>query len=393
VNLRRAVFLLAVAFIGARVSANATPPVLTLPTVEIIHSFTGADGSPSNGVMSLGPFGSVFGVASWGGTTDEGTVWYVDANEQFHLVHSFDSGTGDGTWPSAVVRGPGGWIYGTTQFGGQYGCGTLFRVRRHGGIQTVHTFNCVDGNQPMGNLVFQDGYLYGTTLAGGPGAMGNVYRMSPNGTVTTIHAAPSMWSNEGPMYGGVNSTPEGDLLAATTGMSAPGLFGAVLKINPNGTAQSLHYFQGQPDDGSWTVSAPVVSGDGVIYGATSEGGYYNLGTLYKITPDGEYTVIMSFGGTPESAFYPIGGVTLGSNGKLYGVAALGGLNYAGVIYEYTPAQVPGGPGDYREIYYFPGGADGFGGGTGSLIEVRPGVFYGLAGRGEFGFGVLFKMTL
>lgn len=70
--------------------------------------------------------------------------------------------------------------------------------------------------------------------------------------------------------------------------------------------------------------------DGNLYGATSAGGN-GCGTIFRITPDGVPTVLYSFPLLPHCTTYGNPGLTLGSDGTLYGVGQ-GGLYGHGMIY-------------------------------------------------------------
>ena len=65
----------------------------------------------------------------------------------------------------------GGALYGTTEYGGAAGDGTVFRSSTAGSESIVHTFKGgSDGATPLlGGLVAIAGKLYGTTNAGGDG--------------------------------------------------------------------------------------------------------------------------------------------------------------------------------------------------------------------------------
>ena len=58
----------------------------------------------------------------------------------------------------------GNTLYGTTQYGGANGDGTVFSVPLSGGSPTVlASFNGSNGNEPLGGLTLSGNTLYGTT--------------------------------------------------------------------------------------------------------------------------------------------------------------------------------------------------------------------------------------
>src|SRR5260370_39770947 len=70
--------------------------------------------------------------------------------------------------------------------------------------------------------------------------------------------------------------------------------GAIYRVTPGGVVSVLYRFQGQPGDGAFPVGGLVQGTDGNLYGATESGGAFGNGTLYKITPDGEHSILYSF---------------------------------------------------------------------------------------------------
>ena len=70
---------------------------------------------------------------------------------------------------AGLVRGANGDLYGTTQYGGAYGHGTVFALTLSGILTTLYSFcaggyPCADGEYPFTGLVqAASGELYGTT--------------------------------------------------------------------------------------------------------------------------------------------------------------------------------------------------------------------------------------
>jgi uncharacterized repeat protein (TIGR03803 family) len=70
--------------------------------------------------------------------------------------------------------------------------------------------------------------------------------------------------------------------------------------------------------------------DGNLYGSTSQGGEFNYGALFKITPGGKLTTLYSFCYQPgcTDGTYPVAGLVQDTNGILYGTAD-SGPNFTG----------------------------------------------------------------
>jgi len=103
------------------------------------------------------------------------------------VLYSFGSYAGDGTDPFFVnpTFDKKGNLYGTTLLGGAYGSGTVFQLSRAGKSWTekvIYSFGSQpgDGQQPVSGLTFdKTGNLYGTTQYGGANGGGTVFKLTP----------------------------------------------------------------------------------------------------------------------------------------------------------------------------------------------------------------------
>jgi len=141
--------------------------------------------------------------------------------------------------------------------------------------------------------------------------------------------------------------------------------------------QDLHNFAVY----SGTQSFPLLMAEGRdnnLFGVTAVGGTHKKGTIFKIGPDGGYTVLYNFDGPHGST--PLGGLTLGLDGNLYGMTEHEAAHGFGNIFKITPAGV------LTVLYNFKGGADG-GSPVSPLIVGTDGNFYGTSY-----LGAAFRMT-
>jgi uncharacterized repeat protein (TIGR03803 family) len=149
-------------------------------------------------------------------------------------------------------------------------------------------------------------------------------------------------------------------------------------------------------DGS-SPSGMIQGSDGNFYGTTSNGGQFNQGTVFRITPDGAETVLYSFAGGNADGANPTGDLVQGSDGNFYGATGSGGpgecpgtepVGYSGppstcgTLFKLTP------DGAETVLHFFSGGADG-GQPTGSLVQGSDGNFYGTT---SYGSGTVFAIT-
>lgn len=102
-----------------------------------------------------------------------------------------------------------------------------------------------------------------------------------------------------------------------------------------------------------TVGALVQGppGDDNFYGATPAGGTHDWGTIFRITPKGDLSVLYNFGDAgPKDGRIPSGGLTLGGDGNLYGTTYAGGKYTVGTIFKMPRNGAP-----TELLYSFRGG--------------------------------------
>lgn len=90
----------------------------------------------------------------------------------------------------------------------------------------------------------------------------------------------------------------------------------------------LYNFSGS--DGAHPIGGVILDARGNIYGATSQGGSYNQGTIFKLSPNGKLAVLHDFTGKSDGAFPE--SVVL-ANGALYGVTYRGGAYKWGTLFK------------------------------------------------------------
>ena len=145
------------------------------------------------------------------------------------------------------------------------------------------------------------------------------------------------------------------------------------------TFTTLHNFDGTDGDG--LLAGLVQAADGNFYGTTAGGGASNVGTIFKITPEGALTTVLSFDGTDGEA---PNGLIQSTNGKFYGTTN-GEGNSGGTVFRITPG------GTLTTLASFDG-ADGTGPFAG-LIQGTDGNFYGTTyNGGAYNNGTVFSIT-
>ncbi|HEX4079287.1 MAG TPA: choice-of-anchor tandem repeat GloVer-containing protein [Rhizomicrobium sp.] len=368
-----------------------------------LYTFSGGSdgGNPPCGLISGGK-GVLpaqlrfFGTTEYGGAYGYGTVFEATNAGFMTVLHSFGGG-GDGASPQAcVITDSSGHLYGTTEEGGTYDHGVVFKLS--GGTETVlHSFGGGgDGANPFAGLIMDGaGNLYGTTIAGGGtgcggGGCGTVFEVMPGGGETVLHSfagsdgaypvASLAMDKAGNLYG---TTAEG---GAST--NCGGGCGTVFELAAGGGETVVHSFSG--GDGATPEAAVIVAGAGNLYGTTEAGGANDDGTVFEVSHKGKEAVLHSFGGGSDGA-YPLSAV-LKKGGFLYGTTFGGGANGSGTVY-----KTPGKGGSDTLLYSFTGGSDGGLPEGGVLIE--SGNLFGTTYAGgmsceedENGCGVVFELA-
>lgn len=159
-------------------------PTNGLPANTLLTPFVsfnnGANGSVPQAGLTPGPDGAYYGTTQYGGAHNKGVVFRVTTNGVITALVSFSGG--NGAYPIAgLVIGTNGVFYGTTSGLGSNatnGYGTVFRVTTNGVLTTFLAFNGANGSAPSAPvLVGNDGALYGTTQYGGPSGSGTVFKL------------------------------------------------------------------------------------------------------------------------------------------------------------------------------------------------------------------------
>jgi uncharacterized repeat protein (TIGR03803 family) len=242
-----------------------------------------------------------------------------------------------------------------------------------------------DGAHPWWGtlLLANDGNFYGTTSVGGSNNDGTVFKITPAGVETLLWSFGSGNDGNG-AYGSLIQGSDGSFY----GMTDTGgiyTYGTVFRITPAGDESVLWSF-GNTNDGMYPLGSLVQGSDGNFYGLTH---YTNAtttyGTVFRITPAGVESVLWTFGSGTDGQ-YPFGSLIVGSDGNLYGMTEAGGIHGSGTIFKITLA------GAETVLWSFGGNGDGSSP-MGNLTQGTDGNFYGMTSQGGAqNVGVVFKMT-
>jgi uncharacterized repeat protein (TIGR03803 family) len=377
-------------------------PAVHGQTFSVIHTFAN---SP-DGFMPLGGVtlrsGNLYGTTPVGPFSGYGTVYqisHVGSNWITETIYLFNN-HGDGNIPVApVVFGPDGHLYGTTQYGGVYDQGTVFRLTPSSNIcrtvncfwneEIVYSFNGMDGaGGTFGPLTWDaQGDIYSTTLAAGldQGYHGSVYQLTPSGNgwnLNTLHFFPQVGSDGYAPGGGVIFDKDGNLWGTTAGGgdSGQGTIFELKNMPGMGWQESVvHSLQGDTD-GQLPVAGLIVDSSGNFYGGTQGGGVGGGGTIFELSPAGDswtFQVLHNFSGTKGTYCGLSAALSMDAAGNLYGTTFCDGANQHGNVFKLT--NTPNGW-VYSSLYDFTGGSDGSGPTSNVTIDTD-GTLYGTASQG------------
>jgi uncharacterized repeat protein (TIGR03803 family) len=259
------------------------------------------------------------------------------------ILYSFANNGADAYQPyAALTAGAGGTLYGTSNLGGTHGYGTVFELTKKNIETPLFNFNAGlsgGGEYPYFAGLVRDkaGNLLGTTSYGGAHNFGAVFIISPAGAETVLYSFGDH-ANDG-LYptGGVVIDPAGNLYG-TTSIGGVSNRGTVFKVAPGGNETVLYNFSGGAD-GCNPAAGVVIGKKNILYGATPACGAHNYGTVFEVTKNGMETTLHTFNLDGVDGIMPHAGVLLDKTGNLYGTSYEGGRNGAGTVYKLTPAGV------------------------------------------------------
>jgi uncharacterized repeat protein (TIGR03803 family) len=265
---------------------------------SVLKIFDYSTGEVPREVPTLDALGNIYGTTSGAGSQDAGDVFELSPSEgggwNYSEIYAFVALRGGSTPYSGLTPDSSGNYYGTTSDGGSYGAGTVFELSptASGWTETTlyHFTGGDDGGTPNSGVVFdRRGNLYGTTLLGGTSNVGVVYKLSRgkgNWSISVLYTFSGGNDGGSPGWGNVTLDPRGDLYG-TTHYGGYFQYGTIYKLTaaPVGPWQEtiLHHFA-NGKDGGYPYAGVVLDGKGNVYGTTTTGGTYGAGVVYEIVP-------------------------------------------------------------------------------------------------------------
>jgi uncharacterized repeat protein (TIGR03803 family) len=219
-----------------------------------------------------------------------------------------------------------------------------------GGYTSLYSFaGKPDGVEPSDALLLRNAVFYGTTQAGGENNLGAVFTATESGKESVIYSFGSSATDGNSPDSGLTFVNGVFFGTTVTGGAncAPAGCGTVYKVTPSGNETVIYSFKGGTD-GSGPV-AGLVDVDGTLYGTTSQGGngHACCGTLFAVSTSGQERVLYRFKGGERDGEEPLGGL-IEIDGMLYGTTQYGGAKHCGTIFASSTS------GTERVLYDFKG---------------------------------------
>ena len=358
--------------------------VTELPQTETtLHNFSGGtgDGANPNGGMVMDSHGDLYGTSTNGGNVGNGygVLFEISSSGQETVPHVFGAGS-DGSSPNGgLVIDAAGNVYGTTQNGGRNGSGAVFKVAPDFTETLLYSFaSGSDGRYPRDGLIMDaNGNLYGTTYTGGSAGCGTVFEVTPGGAETVLYSfnGGTDGCDPGVADGGTGGRPlamdaNGNLYGTTYEGGEYG-YGTVFKLAPNGTETVLHSFNNDGTDGYSPYGGVTIDSQGNLYGVTQSGGTFVYGTIFKVTTGGTESILFSFN---SSLSYVQPGLTIDSNQNLYGTLS------GGSVFQLAPSGV------LTIVYQFSTGPQG------NLLLANGNLYGATSSGGTYNDGTVFELS-
>ena len=336
---------------------------------EQLYAFAGdTNGYGPAGALIQGADGYLYGTCAEGGqpTTNCGACGYgtvfKTTTEGALTTLAWFNGTNNGRYPfGGMILATDGNFYGTSDYGIFRTTPTGTLTGRGGGtvgdpIQGSDGYlyyadgdtifrSSLDGlagmqwsapGTPSGGL-FQasDGNFYGLTYNGGAYGLGTAYKLTPSGVLSTLVSFGPISNAPIRPYGKLLQASDGNLYGV-----ADTADGVVFRLTLTGALTNLAWFGVGEAYGGTPNGGLIEANDGNFYGTTAYGGgppyYFSMGTVFKMTPQGKITTLVSFTGTgqggPYPGYAPEAALVQGSDGNLYGTCAYGGTYGNGNIF-------------------------------------------------------------
>ncbi|WP_178986775.1 T9SS type A sorting domain-containing protein [Winogradskyella helgolandensis] len=277
--------------------------------------------------------GKLYGLTHLGGVNNKGVLFEFDlATDVYTKKLDFDTSTGE--YPNGrFMQASNGKLYATARYGGASNSGVLFEYD----TEADNFEKKIDFNNANMGSVFRAGFakglndkLYLISSGGGKYNYGTLLEFDP---VTNFLVKKYDFS--------LNDAPQGAVDASVIYATNDKIYGVSSFIEGN---EVLFEFDLQTNTYTTKVSFdnPVLgtsptelieASNGKIYGMTSSGGVNDKGVIFEYDyVSHTYSKLFDFGGINGGS--PAHALFQAANGKLYGMTGDGGVNNKGTLFEF-----------------------------------------------------------
>lgn len=370
-------------------------------------------------------------------TTNSALAKIKTDGTQWTQLHAFNSATEGSNGRAGMTEIPGDTLFGVQTYGGLFDGGTIYSVKKDGSGFTVHhQFTTATGIYPESRLEYFDGKLFGTTTQGGSFGYGVLYTINPDGTGFRVihHFQPGTYGTS-QVTGNIKITTNGRIMGTfsqfyapafvfyrcfkidTSGQNFEGFLntdqrgfghfnmdihfiddeifflttqemgrhdgGVLSQCDTSGFANSLYHFGYSPN--GFRPNTLIKASDGKLYGTAIIGGTDGNGVVFSMNTNGTgYTLLHEF--NDAEGYQPSVQLLEASDGKLYGGCEWGGPNGGGCLYRMDKTGS-----NFELIFSFPVLSNGYTP-VGSLVEDNNGILYGTAFYSSPGSGSVFRVN-
>ena len=286
----------------------------------MLASFNYTDGSTPRAGLTTDSAGDLFGT-TYNGGAGYGTVFEIKKTGSVYAATpttlvSFNGS--DGSAPLAgLITDSAGDLFGTTSTGGANAAGTVFEIKKTGGVYAstptiLLSFTAATGDQPESGLIMDAaGDLFGSTFYGGPGGGGTVFEIQTANTSTGYASTPIIVSgstNLGGSVGSLLADSAGDLFAPAGGGVG---YGTEVEITNSGFVTST------PTSPPQTITLTGTSNTSLTLGQDTDDLFIFAGTSLGNSPTLQFLGTGGTGSNNTTGAFILNG-TAASNAPAFG---------------------------------------------------------------------------
>jgi uncharacterized repeat protein (TIGR03803 family) len=281
------------------------------------------------------------------------------------------------------MQASNGWLYGTASYGGAFDQGVVFRLSLAGDYEVLDAFSAEKGYAPVGTLIETPaGQIVGVAGYGGQFGSGALYALNAHGLIKTLYSFSPVevwWS----LSGGLIMARDGNLYGVSS-RGGDNRSGAIYRVDDRAAVTFVYSFPNDGDPGHASAPiGPLTSGpDGALYGVSVGGGTKNWGTVFRFSPSGEVAVLHSFKKYgSESGWWPRTPILVDDQGNVFGTTIYGGASatcdQCGSVYRLSHR------GGYQLLHSFAGPPDDGKYPSAGLLHALDGSLVGVTGNGGY----------